>query len=112
MIRQMIQPIEAGVNDHPGITIRDSAVDAVVRGAALAGVGVVRSDQFKKKQLIAIRTLAGEFVGIGEALLDSDKIIPGKPGLVVAPRIIFMVAGGISEGMENTSAHCQALRCI
>ncbi len=101
MIRRMIQPIEAGVTDQPGITIRDSAVDAVVRGAALAGVGVIRSDQFKKKQLIAIKTLAGEFVGIGEALLDSDKIIPGKPGLVVAPRIVFMVPGAYPKGWKT-----------
>ena len=101
MIRHMIQPIEAGVRDHPGITIRDSAVDAVARGAALAGVGVVRSDSFRKKELIAIKTQAGEFVGIGEALLDSDKIIPGKPGLVVAPRIVFMVPGTYPKGWKT-----------
>jgi predicted rRNA pseudouridine synthase len=98
---QMIQPIEAGVRDHPGITIRGSAVDAVVRGAALAGVGVIRSDQFKKKELIAIKTEAGEFVGVGEALLDSAKIVPGKPGLVVAPRIVFMLPGTYPKGWKT-----------
>ena len=97
----MIQPVEAGTGDHPGITIRGSAVDAVVRGAALAGVGVIRSDQFKKKELIAIKTEAGEFVGIGEALLDSAKIIPGKPGLVVAPRIVFMLPGTYAKGWKT-----------
>ena len=98
---QMIQPIEAGVRDHPGITIRRSAVDAVVRGAALAGVGVIQSDQFKKKELIAIKTEAGEFVGIGEALLDSTHIVPGKPGLVVAPRIVFMLPGTYPKGWKT-----------
>ncbi len=101
LLGQMIQPIEAGVGDHPGITIRGSAVDAVVRGAALAGVGVIRSDQFKKKELIAINTEAGEFVGIGEALLDSAKIVPGKPGLVVAPRIVFMMPGTYAKGWKT-----------
>lgn len=98
---QMIQPIEAGVSDHPGITIRGSAVDAVVRGAALAGVGVIRTDQFKKKDLIAIKTETGEFVGIGEALLDSTRIVPGKPGLVVAPRIVFMLPGTYPKGWKT-----------
>ena len=98
---QMIQPIEAGVSDHPGITIRGSAVDAVVRGAALAGVGVIRTDQFKKKDLIAIKTETGEFVGIGEALLDSTRIVPGKPGLVVAPRIMFMLPGTYPKGWKT-----------
>jgi len=101
LLRQMVQPIEAGVHDHPGITIRDSAVDAVVRGAALAGVGVVRTGQFKKKELIAIKTEAGEFVGIGEALLDSSRIIPGKTGLVVAPRIVFMLPGTYAKGWKT-----------
>ncbi|MEI6294106.1 MAG: RNA-guided pseudouridylation complex pseudouridine synthase subunit Cbf5 [Methanomicrobiales archaeon] len=101
LLRQMVQPIEEGVRDHPGITIRGSAVDAVVRGAALAGVGVLRSDQFKKKELIAIKTEAGEFVGIGEALLDSAKIVPGKPGLVVAPRIVFMLPGTYPKGWKT-----------
>jgi tRNA pseudouridine55 synthase/H/ACA ribonucleoprotein complex subunit 4 len=101
LLGQMIQPIEAGVRDHPGITIRGSAVDAVVRGAALAGVGVIRSDQFKKKELIAIKTESGEFVGVGEALLDSAKIVPGKPGLVVAPRIVFMLPGTYPKGWKT-----------
>jgi len=101
LLGQMIQPIEAGVHDHPGITIRGSAVDAVVRGAALAGVGVIRSDQFKKRELIAIKTETGEFVGIGEALLDSTKIIQGKPGLVVAPRIVFMLPGTYAKGWKT-----------
>jgi len=101
LLGQMIQPIEAGVRDHPGITIRGSAVDAVVRGAALAGVGVIQSDHFKKKELIAIKTEAGEFVGIGEALLDSAHIVPGKPGLVVAPRIVFLLPGTYPKGWKT-----------
>jgi tRNA pseudouridine55 synthase/H/ACA ribonucleoprotein complex subunit 4 len=101
LLRQMVKPIEEGVRDHPGITIRGSAVDAVVRGAALAGVGVIRTDQFRKKELIAIKTESGEFVGIGEALLDSTKIIPGKPGLVVAPRIVFMLPGTYPKGWKT-----------
>jgi tRNA pseudouridine55 synthase/H/ACA ribonucleoprotein complex subunit 4 len=101
LLRQMVQPIEEGVRDHPGITIRGSAVDAVVRGAALAGVGVIRTEQFRKKELIAIKTESGEFVGIGEALLDSTKIIPGKPGLVVAPRIVFMLPGTYPKGWKT-----------
>jgi tRNA pseudouridine55 synthase/H/ACA ribonucleoprotein complex subunit 4 len=107
LLRQMVQPIEEGVRDHQGITIRGSAVDAVVRGAALAGVGVIRTDQFRKKELIAIKTESGEFVGIGEALLDSAKIIPGKPGLVVAPRIVFMLPGTYPKGWKT---HKQAAR--
>ena len=101
LLRQMVQPIEEGVRDHPAIIIRGSAVDAVVRGAALAGVGVIRSDQFRKKELIAIKTESGEFVGIGEALVDSTRIVPGKPGLVVAPRIVFMLPGTYPKGWKT-----------
>jgi H/ACA ribonucleoprotein complex subunit 4 len=89
------------VQDHPGITIRGSAVDAIVRGAALAGVGVLCLDQFRKKELVAIKTESGEFIGIGEALIDSTSIIPGKPGLVVAPRIVFMLPGTYPKGWKT-----------
>lgn len=98
---RMIRPVEAGVLDYPAIIIRGSAVDAVVRGAALAGVGVIRTDQFRKKEYITLKTEAGEFVGIGEALLDSARIVPGKPGLVAAPRIVFMHPGTYQRGWKT-----------
>ena len=101
-IREMIRPVEEGVTDQPSVVIRDTAVDAVLRGAGLAAVGIISKDQFNRKEMVAIKTKKGEFVGIGEALVDSTKFGPGENGLVIAPRIVFMAPGDIPERMEDT----------
>ena len=68
LIREMIRPVTEAVGDQPSVFVRDTAVDALCRGAGLAGVGIVSNDQFRKHEMVAIKTASGELIGIGEAL--------------------------------------------
>ena len=52
----MIVSVDAAVPDLPAVVVRDTAVDALCHGAALAGVGVLRCDEFKRDQIVAVLT--------------------------------------------------------
>ena len=101
LLEERIRPIHEAVKDYPSIVIRDSAVDAITHGAALAGVGVIRRGAFGKRDPVVIKTQSGELVSIGEAILDSERVLPGKPGLVAAPRITFMHPGTYPRGWKS-----------
>ena len=44
----MILSVDAAVPDLPAVIIRDTAIDAICHGATLAGVGVIKCDEFQK----------------------------------------------------------------
>ncbi|MCC7565637.1 MAG: RNA-guided pseudouridylation complex pseudouridine synthase subunit Cbf5 [Methanomicrobiaceae archaeon] len=100
-LRQMILPVEAAVADIPRVVIRDTAVDAVCRGAVLAGVGVVERTGFGKGEPVAIFTQKGELVGLGEALVSSSSFEPGDTGFVAAPTAVFMRPGTYERGWKR-----------
>lgn len=99
----MILPPETVAGGLPTLVVRDSAVDALCHGAALAGVGVVRQDEFGKKDVVAMLTLKGELVCIGEAIVSSSMVLPGTHGLVAAPRSVFLAPGTYPRGWRKKS---------
>ncbi|MCQ8893414.1 MAG: RNA-guided pseudouridylation complex pseudouridine synthase subunit Cbf5 [Methanolinea sp.] len=107
-LRRLILRPETAVACLPPVVIRDSAVDALCHGAALAGVGITSRGSFGRGDLVAVFTGRGELVCIGEALVPSAGVIPGKPGLVVAPRRVFLARGtyppGWKKGKEGKGA--------
>ena len=101
LIRGIIRPVIEAVGDQPSVSVRDTAVDALCRGAGLAGAGIVSNDQFRKNDTVAIKTISGELIGIGEALLNSTGFKPGGHGLVIAPRTVFMKPGTYAKGWKT-----------
>lgn len=100
-LRRMILPPEAAVADLPKVVIRDTAVDAVCRGAILAGVGIRELvGGFGKGETVAIMTQRGELVGLGKALVSSAKVKPGSPGFVIAPSTVLMRPGTYPRGWK------------
>ncbi|HZD43044.1 MAG TPA: PUA domain-containing protein, partial [Methanomicrobiales archaeon] len=97
----MILPIESAIAGIPRVVIRDTAVDAICHGAALAGVGVIRADTFKKGDDVAIISQKGEVIAIGEALVDSNAFQPGETGLIVQPRAVMMLPGTYARGWKS-----------
>lgn len=97
----LIIPLETAAAEFPDIVIRDNAVDAVCRGAALAGVGIIRHAAFGRGDLTAVLTSRHELVALGVALVASGEIAPGRTGLVIAPRIVFMAPGTYSRGWHK-----------
>jgi predicted rRNA pseudouridine synthase len=98
LLDAMIVSVDAAVPDLPVVVVRDTAVDALCQGAALAGVGVVRCDEFKRDQPVAVLSLKNEFVGLGRGLVASSAFKLGDTGLVVAMTTVFLPAGTYPRG--------------
>ncbi|MEE9594989.1 MAG: RNA-guided pseudouridylation complex pseudouridine synthase subunit Cbf5 [Candidatus Hydrothermarchaeales archaeon] len=93
-LRKVITPVEMAFGEVPRLIVKDSAVDAICHGAALAVPGISGLDaDMKKGALIGIFTLKGELIAIGEALLDTkDLLIEGK-GIAAKPKRVIMKPG-------------------
>ncbi|KUL00710.1 MAG: putative tRNA pseudouridine synthase B [Methanoculleus marisnigri] len=101
-LQRMIHPPESAVADLPKVIIRDTAVDAVCRGAVLAGVGVrEKAGGFSGGETVAIMTERGELVGLGRSLLGSSALRPGEPGFAVAPTTVLMPPGTYPRGWKT-----------
>jgi tRNA pseudouridine55 synthase/H/ACA ribonucleoprotein complex subunit 4 len=53
-LNAMILSVDAAVPDLPAVVIRDAAIDAVCRGAQLAGVGVISMKEFRQGDTVAV----------------------------------------------------------
>lgn len=101
-LHAMILTVDAAVPDVPAVVIRDAAVDAVCRGAQLAGVGVVSMKEFRQGDTVAVLSQKNEFVCLGKALVSSTAFKPGDTGLVVAPTTVFLQPGTYSRGWTKS----------
>ena len=97
----MVVSVDAAVPDLPTVIVRDTAIDALCHGAVLAGVGVIRCDEFKKDQIVAVLSQKREFVGLGKALAASASWKPGKNGLFVAMTTVFLAPGTYPKGWKK-----------
>ncbi|HVP97560.1 RNA-guided pseudouridylation complex pseudouridine synthase subunit Cbf5 [Methanoregula sp.] len=99
----MVISVNAAVPDLPAVTVRDTAIDALCHGAALAGVGVIHCDEFRKDQIVTVLSQKREFIGLGKALASSASWKPGTPGLLVAMTTVFMAPGTYPRGWKKHS---------
>jgi len=82
-IKEIIKPVEFGVEHLKKIWVRDSAVNALCNGAPLAIGGVCRFDEeIKEGELVAIFTLKGELVALARAEVTGEKMKKLKRGIV------------------------------
>jgi tRNA pseudouridine55 synthase/H/ACA ribonucleoprotein complex subunit 4 len=98
----LILSVDAAVPDLPTVIIRDTAIDAICRGAVLAGVGVISCDEFKKDQTVAVLSQKKEFICLGRALVPSTSFKPGDTGLVIAPSTVFLPPGTYPRGWTKS----------
>ena len=98
----MILSVDAAIPEIPVVVIRDTAIDAVCRGAKLAGVGVVSSAEFKQDETVAILSKKREFVCLGKAMVPYTAFKPGDPGLVIAPTTVFLQPGTYPRGWTKS----------
>jgi tRNA pseudouridine55 synthase/H/ACA ribonucleoprotein complex subunit 4 len=101
-LASMVLSVDAAVPDLPTIIIRNTAIDAVCRGAVLAGVGVISCDDFKKDQTVAVLSQKKEFICLGRALVHSSSFKPGETGLVIAPSAVFLRPGTYPKGWTTS----------
>jgi tRNA pseudouridine55 synthase/H/ACA ribonucleoprotein complex subunit 4 len=101
-LNAMILSVDAAVPDLPAVVIRDAAIDAVCRGAQLAGVGVISMKEFRQGDTVAVLSQKNEFVCLGKALVSSTSFKPGDTGLVIAPTTVFLQPGSYPRGWTRS----------
>lgn len=90
-IREVIFPVERAVEHLPRIEIRDSAVDSLCHGADLAIPGISKLDwDMEKGELVAIFSLKGELVALGNSKMTSKDILTKETGIAVVSERVIM----------------------
>ena len=93
-LRRIIQPMESALGLLPKIWIRDSAVEAVCSGAALAAPGILRLESgIWKGSVAAVMTQKSEGVALMKAEMSSDEILKSDHGIATTPIRVLMPRG-------------------
>ncbi|WEU39865.1 MAG: RNA-guided pseudouridylation complex pseudouridine synthase subunit Cbf5 [Candidatus Odinarchaeum yellowstonii] len=93
-IKNVVQPMENAIPHIPKIIIRDSAVDAICHGAALAAPGVLKVESdIQPNDIVAFFTLKGEIIALGRSLATSKQILEMDHGLVALTDSVLMETG-------------------
>jgi len=94
VLRGLVHPADEVIcRVLPRLTVDDGAVEAVCSGAPLAVPGVCGLDEFEAGERIAMTTLKGELIGMGEARMDFGDVLAARHGIVATPRRILMERG-------------------
>ncbi len=90
-LRELLLPIERAVGHMQKIWVFDDVVAPICHGAFLKvpGISKLESD-IQKGELIAVMTLKGELVLVGEALLSSNEMLKLQKGIAVKTTQVFM----------------------
>jgi len=91
MLKDLILPMEYGISHLPKIVVLDGAVGAITHGADLAIPGIAMLHEgIKRGDTVAILTLKGELVAVGQALKSTEEIIQMSKGIVVKTKRVLM----------------------
>jgi H/ACA ribonucleoprotein complex subunit 4 len=90
-LRRLVQPIEHCLEGIRGMTVRDTAVDALCHGAPLAVPGVIAVPQdLRVGELVGVYTLKGEVVGLGQAVMTKEEIEQNARGIAFVMKRLIM----------------------
>jgi H/ACA ribonucleoprotein complex subunit 4 len=93
-LRRVVRPVEDGLALLPMVWIRDSAVDAVCTGAALAMPGILRLNSgIEKGSMVAVMTQKGEAVALMKAETSAEEILESEHGIAATPLRVLMPRG-------------------
>lgn len=102
-LKKMLLPKEVLLAHLPKLEIKDSAVDAICHGADLAIPGIVSLDDgIQKGQTVAVMTLSGEGVGLGQALMNSEEIMKRSEGFAVDVSRVLMQPGTYERSWRSS----------
>ncbi len=91
-LRYCLQPIENAVRHLPKCWILDTAILSATHGRDMAIPGISKMENFRKGESVALLTLKGELVAIGEALMSAVEINTQEKGLAIKIKKVFMDA--------------------
>ena len=101
-LRKCIYPMEYGLRHLPKIIIKDSAVDALARGASLHIQGISQLETgIAKGDMVAVFTHVGEVVSIGRALLTTEELMSASTGQALDTVAVVMKPGIYPSGWKK-----------
>ena len=101
-IRSIIKPIEVALEGVLSVAVKDSAVDALCHGAQVAIPGTVAIDKnIQKGNLVAIYSLKGEIVALGEANMNSQEIRENDKGIAFNIKRLIMKPDTYPRGWKS-----------
>ena len=90
-LRRLVLPIERCLEGIRGITVRDTAVDALCHGAPLAVPGVIAvPSDLRVGELVGVYTLKGEIIGLAEAAMTKEQIEESAKGVAFVMKRLIM----------------------
>lgn len=101
-IRSIIKPIELALEGVLSVAVKDSAVDALCHGAQVAIPGIVAIDKnIQKGNLVAIYSLKGEIVALGEANMNPEEIRENDKGIAFNIKRLIMKPDTYPRGWKS-----------
>ena len=98
-LRNILRAPEEILSLFPKIIIKDSAVDAICRGAPLTVPGIAAVDpNIYRSRDVAILSLKGEGVALAKAKFNSKQIPSMKKGVAAVSTRVFMKPGTYPKG--------------
>lgn len=89
--REVVLPIEHALVSFPSVYVKDSAVAALCHGANLAIGGISSFEEpIDKNEIVAVKTLKGELIGMGRAMRSSQELKELKSGWIVKMERVVM----------------------
>jgi len=89
-LRYCIQPVENALSHLKKVWVFDTTVGTLIHGRGLGVPGISKMESFRRGEYIAIMTLKGELVAIGETLMSAVEANTLKKGLAVNVKKVFM----------------------
>ncbi len=103
LLKRAVLPVESAAELLPKIWVKDGAIEALCQGANLAAVGISKfSEGIKKGELLAIFSLKGEFVALGNAMMDSMQMASEKRGWAADTKRVVLPAGTYPKMWKTT----------
>ncbi|MDP3733839.1 MAG: RNA-guided pseudouridylation complex pseudouridine synthase subunit Cbf5 [Nanoarchaeota archaeon] len=85
-----LQPIENAVAHLSKCWILDTTIKSISHGRDLAVPGFSSLENFRKGETVAVLTMKGELVAVGEALMSAVEINTKDKGLAITIKKVFM----------------------
>jgi len=93
-LRSIVQPVENAVSHLSKVWVVDTTVDAICHGADLAVPGICKMEsEIEHDKPVAIMTLKGELVALGEARKTTKEMLKSEKGIAVKTKKVFMDPG-------------------
>ncbi|MFP3871925.1 MAG: RNA-guided pseudouridylation complex pseudouridine synthase subunit Cbf5 [Candidatus Natronoplasma sp.] len=92
-LKDVLLPYERALDIFPKIVVKDTAAGSILNGADLAAPGIVKMDGFSSRDRVAILSVKGEGLAVGEALYNAEEVVEKDEGLIVKTDRVFSPSG-------------------